>query len=260
MHATPPRMPSFEALDHVAVQHRIQTEMPEIVDEDRFYLSRAVMALIPPPSELGEYLRKAVADLDNICEFLRGSAAGNLGVSETLSDLVQEVFNMVRYLEGLRDRFQRRCQHETIEPSANGGKYCPGCGSGWGPGQIGDVKPGLVLTPRVYLPKDRKERDRPTGRAFFVYFITELLRWRGHRKTPALRAAGRLIAMFWNDGKPSYDDMQLDEAHRQGRDAGAQRGLATVEDFVHVAHFLDNDSQFLIWVPVKNATSPPSSA
>jgi hypothetical protein len=241
---------SFEALDFAEVKLRISKKMPKLTADEVLTLSRAVMALIPPPSELGEHLRNSLSGLEGIWEFVRGSAGANEDAAETLYELNNELFNLAGFLQTLRDRFDRRCKHEKIEPTANGGRYCPDCGSGWSPGQNTCEMLGELHTPRKYLPRERKERERPIGRAFFVFFITELLRKLGHDRTPALRISGQLLEMFWNDGMPSEkDDLQLDTAYKKGSKIGKAQRLGTIDHFLAVAPFLENFRGILIWVP-----------
>lgn len=231
----------YEALGFDGVVGRIRDEHPDLKPDDHDILARAVMTLLPPPGALGEYLRKATADLEGICGFLRESLTMDAHTYFLTREYVEHFQQTLTLVEDLRDRFKRVCQGDT---SVDGNED-----------QAGSGQTGRMVVRRSLLPKSRRDRDKSTGRGFFVYFVTELLRARGHEKIPALEVAGKIVSRFWGGEGVSYNnDIARNEAYDAGRRKGRDRGFAEVDDFVHWIAPMTKYQFMLAWVPVRRST------
>jgi hypothetical protein len=226
----PPKNPKFEALDRVAVERRVRRVSSVLKDDLYPLVSQAVIAIVPPPKEMGGYLSQAVSGLEGIREFL-GSSVPDGGSFDRLCELVS---NSIEVFEILRDRFLRTCAHKRLVVVDADFRFCRECRE-WFRLRPGETEPGRLLTLRAAMPKGKRRGARHAGRPFFIYFITELLRRYELERGDAIDLANRLCEAFWSDKEPPYsaDDGQLEDAYKQGQRTAKRARLATVDEFVN---------------------------
>jgi hypothetical protein len=266
----PPKNPEFEALEVGEVERRIRVALPILEESAYALLAGVVVTWAPPPAELSDYLAKAIFALDGIVRFIGGAMPDERSFWKVKA-IHDDLLEMYLGLGMLRDRVERVCDHEVLEPAPDvdevyaaafheaarmsatvgahdrsGNVRCRTCDGVW---PNGTVRPERRYVRRPLLPGWGGQRP---GRGAFLFFVTELLRVRqpGAPKIDAMKIGAKLIDMFWNDGKPSYEDHQLEAAYREGKESSRTNALIPAAEYLSRGRSLTNLDAFPVWVPI----------
>ena len=249
----PAKDPKWEAIEIGEVDRRIRSTLTDVPEDAIETLAIAVMMSVATPPDLGNCLTNAVSALEGV-RVVFAETAANEGSLLILRELRDDVFTFIGTLQALRDRTYRYCDHSRVEELTNGSSMCSDCKSIWGPGQLTkDRRPGRMLTPRAYSAL--VEGQKPPGKAAFFYLATEICRRHKLKKLDAMKAAVKLLDLFWPDGAGYESEPQMESAHREGRESAERNQFITAED-LETHSFWDSARIQIIWVPYPTPEEP----